>query len=138
MLKSTRNIKVADLKYKKRSDNNSYFGGFQLILSNGKSSAVFTSNGQEATNMQSFAVTDYSLVKTIKGSELNNGNPLHKLSFGQRNGSEITKVELYNGRPYGREFVLADGEEIIGIFGTANASNYLEQLGFIVWTPPKI
>jgi hypothetical protein len=80
------------------------------------------------------------MVKRIKGSILNNeGYPLHKLSFGKRDGSEITKIELsYNERPYGPEFVLADGEEIIGIFGTSNATSCLEQLGFIVWNPPKI
>ena len=41
MLKTTPIIKAADLKYKKKSDNTYYFGGFQLILSNGKSSPVF-------------------------------------------------------------------------------------------------
>ena len=139
MLKSTPNIKVADLKYKIKSDNNSYFGAFQLILSNGKSSPVFTSNGQDATNLQSFAVTDYSMVKRIKGSELNNsGYPLHKISFGKKDGSEITKVELSTYEVYGTDFVLADEEEIIGIFGTNNVTEYIDQLGFIVWKPPKI
>ena len=45
MLKSTPNIKVADLKYKKKDGNSSWFGGFQLILSNGTSSPVFLCNG---------------------------------------------------------------------------------------------
>jgi len=45
MLKSTPNIKVADFKYKIKSDDKNWFGAFQLILSNGKSSPVFTSNG---------------------------------------------------------------------------------------------
>jgi hypothetical protein len=45
MLKSSLNIKVADLKYKIKSNNNARFGAFQLILSNGKSSPVFTSDG---------------------------------------------------------------------------------------------
>ncbi len=45
MLKSTPNIKVADLKYKIKSNCKDWFGAFQLILSNGKSSPVFTSNG---------------------------------------------------------------------------------------------
>jgi hypothetical protein len=127
MLKKTPHIKVADLKYKKKSDSTLYFGGFQVILSNGISSPVFTSKGQDETNLQSFFVNDYSLIKRIKGSELNNAShPLHKLSFGKKDGSEITKVELINGRPYGLEFVLADDEEIIGIFGTSNATPYLE------------
>jgi hypothetical protein len=45
MLKNTPNIKVADFKYKLRSDSKNWFAAFQLILSNGKSSPVFTSNG---------------------------------------------------------------------------------------------
>jgi hypothetical protein len=45
MLKTTPNIKVADLKYKKKDGNSSWFGGFQLILSNGTSSPVFLCNG---------------------------------------------------------------------------------------------
>jgi hypothetical protein len=48
ILKSTPSIKVADLKYKKRSDDNSFFGGFQIILSNGKSSPVFNAFCQNA------------------------------------------------------------------------------------------
>ena len=63
---------------------------------------------------------------------------MHKLSFSKRDGSEITKVELANDETYGPEFVLADDEEIIGIFGTSNATEYFDQLGFIVWKPPRI
>ena len=87
MLKSTPIIKVIDLKYKIRHDANDWFGGFQLILSNGISSPVFTAKGQDDTNLQQFAIADYSIVKRIKGSELNNsGYPLHKLFFGKRDG----------------------------------------------------
>ena len=100
---------------------------------------MFLCNGQDETNLQSFGIADYSLVKRIKGSELNKDDrQIHKLSFSKRDGSEITKVELHNGRPYGPEFVLADDEEIIGIYGTQKESNYFEQLGFIVWKPPRI
>jgi hypothetical protein len=51
MLNTTQKIKVADLKYKKRNGNENFFGGFQLILSNGKSSPVFLCNGQDETNL---------------------------------------------------------------------------------------
>jgi hypothetical protein len=121
MLKSTPSIKVKDLKYKKRSNNNSWFGGFQLILSNGTSSPVFLASGQDATNLQSFGVADYSVVKKIKGSY--NSNDLSKLNFAKRDGSEIAKVELCD-LPYGPESVLDDDEEIIGIFGTQQDRTY--------------
>jgi hypothetical protein len=116
MLKSTPNIKVKDLKYKIKSDNGNYFGGFQLTLSNGTSSPVFLAKGQDATNLQSFGVADYSVVKKIKGSDTS--NQIQKLNFAKKDGSEIDKVELYPSIPYGPESVLADDEEIIGIFGT--------------------
>ena len=138
MLQSTPNIKVADLKYKKKSNSDSYFGGFQLILSNGKSSPVFLCNGQDETNLQSFGIADYSVVKRIKGSKLTDNYSLHKLSFGKRDGSEITKVELHDYLPYGPEFVLTDDEEIIGIYGTQKETHLFAQIGFIVWKPPLI
>jgi hypothetical protein len=69
---------------------------------------------------------------------INANYEIHKLSFGKKDGSEITKVELNNNRPYGPEFVLADDEEIIGIYGTQKESDYFSQLGFIVWKPPRI
>jgi hypothetical protein len=63
---------------------------------------------------------------------------LHKLSFGKRDGSEITKVELHDYLPYGPEFVLTDDEEIIGIYGTQKETHLFAQIGFIVWKPPLI
>ena len=68
MLRRTKIIKVVDLKFKLKSDHPIWFGGFQLILSNGTSSPVFTAKGQDETNLQSFPIADYSAVKRIKGS----------------------------------------------------------------------
>ena len=87
--------------------------------------------------MQPFAVSDFAAVKRVKGSQLSS-NSIHKLSFSKKDGTEIAKVELCNDKNYGREFVLDDSEEIIGIFGTKERGfNYIDQLGFIVWKPPK-
>ncbi len=97
---------------------------------------MFLASGQDATNLQSFGVADYSVVKKIKGSDTS--NQIQKLNFAKKDGSEIDKVELYPSRPYGPESVLAYDEEIIGIFGTQQQSGYFEQLGFIVWKPPRI
>ncbi len=77
---------------------------------------MFLASGQDATNLQSFGIPDYSVVKKIKGSDTS--NYLTKLNFARKDGSEIAKVELYPSIPYGPESVLADDEEIIGIFGT--------------------
>ena len=84
--------------------------------------------------MQSFAIPDYGAVKRIKGSIGEGGFALHKLNFCKKDGSEITKVELNNDKPYGPEFLIDDYEEIIGIYGTKNGvHDRINQLGFIVW-----
>ncbi len=57
--------------------------------------------------------------------------------FSKRDGTQIAKVETEIGKPYGPEFVIADSEEIIGIYGY-KGNDYYEQLGFIVWTPPRL
>jgi hypothetical protein len=57
--------------------------------------------------------------------------------FSKRDGTQIAKVEIESGYPYGPEFVIADSEEIIGIYGYKGGNVYC-QLGFIVWTPPRL
>ena len=87
--------------------------------------------------MQSFAISDYSAVKRIKGTTLTAGASLHELNFSKKDGNEITKVELCDNSGYGPEFLLDDSEEIIGIFGKKDPSTDLYQLGIIVWKPPQ-
>ena len=77
---------------------------------------MLTAKGENDQNMQSFNIQDYALVKRVNGSKT--GNSVHKLSFTKRDGTEITKVETWNNQPYGQESVIADDEEIIGVFGT--------------------
>ena len=36
------------------------------------------------------------------------------------------------------EHVLAEDEEIIGIYGVKDQLSYLTSLGFIVWKPPRL
>jgi hypothetical protein len=90
-----------------------------VILSNGVSSPVFTANDQNDQGLQSFAIPDYSVVKRVKGTQQGGEGSywLSKLSFGKKDGTEITKVEVDNNKPYGPDFVLDDSEEIIGIYG---------------------
>ena len=74
MLKDNIRIKIKDLKYKQNTKEKNWFGGFQVILSNGVASPVFTATGQDAQGLQSFAIPDYSHVKRINGT--NTGNYL--------------------------------------------------------------
>jgi hypothetical protein len=68
MLKNNIAIKVKELKYKKNTSNCGFFGGFQLVLSNGTSSPVFLATGQDAQGLQAVAIPDYSQVKRINGT----------------------------------------------------------------------
>jgi hypothetical protein len=48
-------------------------------------------------------------------------------------------MEVYKARERASDQLLADGEEIIGIYGTKtqDAPGCWSSLGFIVWLPPK-
>jgi hypothetical protein len=35
------------------------------------------------------------------------------------------------------DFSLKEGEQIIGVHGTKDQSNFFYSLGFVVWIPPK-
>ena len=87
--------------------------------------------------MQSFFIQDFDEVKRINGKVLNDSWSLTKLCFSKKDGSEIAKVEFFTEKPYGKETVLADDEEIIGIYGTKDQDSEIWQLSFVVWKPPK-
>ena len=137
LLQMAKNIpfKIRDLKFKKSTAYNQLFGAFQVILSNGVSSPVFSTTDTNDSEMRSFNIPNYSLVKRVNGTE--KGNWLRCLSFNKKDGTELTKVETQTGKPIGPEFVIADSEEIIGIYGWKNDEAY-SNLGFIVWQPPRL
>jgi hypothetical protein len=86
--------------------------------------------------MKSLSIQDYSVVKRINGSQ--GGYLICKLSFKNMDGTEISKVELSNAKPYGQESLIAEDEEIIGVFGRKDEQKYVTQIGFIVWKPTRI
>ena len=109
-------IKFKDLKFKKCSKDSNVFGAFQVVLSNGSCSPVFAAQGENEQNMQSVNIQDYSIVKRVNGSY---GTAIHKLSFKKKDGNEITKVETgWKANYYYSDSVIADDEEIIGVYGT--------------------
>jgi hypothetical protein len=75
-------------------------------------------------------------VKRVKGSR--QGDYLRQLSFGRKDGTQIAEIKLESANQYGPETVLDDDEEIIGVFGTRNLENYISQLGFLIWKPPRL
>ena len=88
-------MRIQDLKYRKTSGG-SRFDAFQLLLSNGILSPLFAAKGTNDQNLVSIEIKDYAIVKRVKGSKQQTPNDLHKLSFGKKDGTEITKVELDN------------------------------------------
>jgi hypothetical protein len=76
--------------------------------------------------MKSFCISDYSQVKRIRGSMLDDYKPIRKLCFSNKDGIELSKVEIENVViGYGPEVLLADDEEIIGIYGTKEVDIYV-------------
>jgi hypothetical protein len=72
----------------------------------------------------------------VKGSRP--GDCFQQLSFLKKDGIQIAEVKLGSVTQYGPETMLADDEEIIGIFGTKNATDFVTNLGFIIWKPPRL
>jgi hypothetical protein len=72
LLKMITNIptKIIDLNHQKSTTDSGLFGAFQVILSNGISSPVFNAASTKVQDMQSFLVSDYSLVKRVNGTKL--------------------------------------------------------------------
>ena len=109
-----------------------------MVLSNGISSPVFNTDSTNVQNMQSCNISDYSLVKKIKGTKQNGDYYLRCLIFCKENGNQIAKIETETGKPDNKNYeIIHDSEEIIGIHGFKDEDNY-QQLGFIVWKPPRL
>jgi hypothetical protein len=61
-------IKIRDFEFKISTNYPSYFGAFQVILSNGMISPVFNVNENNDQDIQSLNITEYSLVKRVNGT----------------------------------------------------------------------
>ena len=57
--------------------------------------------------------------------------------FSKKDNTQLAKVETYAGATYDTDFKIEDSEEIIGIYGYEN-DDIISQLGFLIWTPPKL
>ena len=59
------------------------------------------------------------------------------VTFLNKNGHEISKIAPHGGaNPIDQ--VLAEGEQIIGIYGSKTQNTILSSLGFIVWKPQNL
>ena len=107
-----------------------------MVLSNGMASPVFKAGDENDQNMQSLAISDYSLVKRVNGTKQGNNYAVRCLMFSKKDGTQLAKVETEFGKGYDTDFTIEDSEEIIGIYGK-DYSEAIGQLGFLIWTPPQ-
>jgi len=102
-------------------------------MSNGKMSPLFLTKVQNENNIERVDV-DFTKVRKIRGTS--NGFWVSQIHFHDKNNNEIKRIASYQ-QAFGPDVDIADGEEIIGIYGTRNAhNNYFATIGFIVWKPP--
>ena len=74
-------------------------------------------------------------IRKIKGTVP--ANYFFEATFIGEDGKEVSSIKS-NGAGT-KEYVLGNGEQIIGVYGTKDATNngYFASMGFIVWVPPK-
>lgn len=135
-MSAEKEVRVAKIKWKNAEASGNYLGGVQVILTNGGESPVFlakANNPQNADNMKEAVITP--AIRKIKGT--NPGSWFFEATFLSEDGKEVSSIKTNNSGT--KEFVLAAGEEIIGVYGTkdVHGNSYFHSLGFIVWVPPK-
>ncbi len=78
-----------------------------------------------------------SKIKKIRGTY--SGNAFSQIIFQDKYGTEISRIGNFE-QQFGPDQMLADDEEIIGVYGDKDyAEKYSEfySIGFIVWKRPK-
>jgi hypothetical protein len=85
------------------------------------------------------SIKDYSQVKRVNGTKQQYGGKysISCLIFSTKDGTQLAKVEKIAGIPYQGDFKIKHSEEIIGIYGYED-THTINQLGFLIWTPPKL
>jgi hypothetical protein len=127
-------IEAIKLNWKPSSADISVLGAIQVIYSNGFASPVFLAKDQNADGLQTVVLN--SQIKKIRGTA--NGNRMANIHFLNKNGNETTRIQTRE-RPFAPDQILADDEEIIGIYGDkdyAGTHPYIASIGFIVWKRP--
>ena len=128
-------IQVAKLRWKKNTSDARFFGAIQVVLSNGVESPVFLGKTQNTQDMIEVLITPS--IRKIRGT--NNANWLYQIIFQSKEGQELQRMESYASNQFANDQVLAEGQEILGVYGTKdlNGNGCFNSLGFIVWVPPK-
>ena len=109
---SDKPIQAVGFKWKKSGD---YIGAFQVIMSNGCNSPVFSSKEMNADNLQEVKITPQ--VKKIRGTTNMGGKYAKNIYFQAKDGTEISRIVAYETE-LAPDQILEEDEEIIGIYGT--------------------
>jgi len=121
------------LRWKARG---SYIAGIQVVLSNGVQSPPLLGQKQTADNMQEVALNPN--IRKIKGNKQEKDGWATHIVFTDNAGAEISKIVAFANELV-PEHVLAEGEEVIGVYGhkNSNSSGDFHSIGIIVWKPPQ-
>ena len=75
---------------------------------------------------------DVNQVRRVIGTE--RGYYMDQMMFKRADGSEVARMETDKSNLSTTETVLADGEEIIGVYGYKGYA--ISSLGLLIWKPP--
>ena len=100
----------------------SEYGGYYLInsiqvhLSNGVSSPLFKGYDEPDSATQTVNLSDAPSIRRIQGTKI--GDWLRELNLMRADGQLVGRIQSQDGMPMEDEEVIADDEQIIGLFGT--------------------
>ena len=80
---------------------------------------------------------DVNQVRRVIGTTEVGGWAVRQMMFKRADGKEVARMQTstYNASLSTTETVLADGEEIIGVYGFKTGAIYA--LGLLIWKPPR-
>ena len=84
----------------------------------------------------SLSALHYSKVKAVRGDDSDGSNSIRKLYFLNGNGKTLSHFAS-NRAPFrsSKTYELADGQQVIGLYGVVGKCAWISSLGILVKTP---
>jgi hypothetical protein len=126
-------IRLVGFNWKRCNSDKKCIAGVQVIL-NQATSPLFLARNSTNDHIERVNITSDQRVCKIKGQQGMNSN-VSEIYFYDDQDNLITQMvaEVQGGCDTAR---LAEGEEIVGVYGTKNKLyDHFDTLGFIVWKP---
>lgn len=100
---------------------------------------MFVARENDDKGMQVLPVKDSSAIRRIQGTP-SGAFVVHKLKLKKQDGSEVVTIDTGNiaASNWSMDQQLGELEEILGVYGSCRQDNKFQQLGLIVWQPPRL